>query len=305
MDLHILIVVDNFDHIHGTMLDDISFVANFPNLMYFETFPNSISDYSALDNCKEIVDLNVGWTPVKDITHLKNFPKLERMVVTRTKISQEDYKTLCEIYPNARIVNTGSEPVTNGWRTHPRYKAMIQMIRNNYWDDLFRTEAELEEVKRRNMLVINDVRYYGTPYIQEMQTETPEQGEEFEPYKMTDKYGRTYSFEKVIEFSVDPGNIPVDNKTSNFGAVGKAYSKDTGNGKILVQMDDGKYRWFYRNEVLARTLIEKLDEDGFVKEEYKRENVERRVAEEKAKLGEKDDDKESSDKDDDSKESAD
>ena len=154
------------------------------------------------------------------------------------------------------------------------------------------------------MLVINDVRYYGTPYIQEMQTETPEQGEEFEPYKMTDKYGRTYSFEKVIEFSVDPGNIPVDNKTSNFGAVGKAYSKDTGNGKILVQMDDGKYRWFYRNEVLARTLIEKLDEDGFVKEEYKRENVERRVAEEKAKLGEKDD-KESSDKDDDSKESAD
>lgn len=305
MDLHILIVVDNFDHIHGTMLDDISFVADFPNLMYLETFPDSVSDYSPLENCKEIVDLNIGWTPVKEITHLKNFPKLERMVVTRTKISQEDYKTLCEIYPNARIVNTGSEPVTNGWRTHPRYKAMIQMIRNNYWDDLFRTEAELEEVKRRNMLVINGVRYYGTPYIQEMQTETPEQGEEFEPYKMTDKYGRTYSFEKVIEFSVDPGTIPVDNKTSNFGAVGKAYSKDTGNGKILVQMDDGKYRWFYRNEVLARTLIEKLDEDGFVKEEYKRENVERRVAEEKAKLGEKDDDKESSDKDDDSKESAD
>ena len=93
MDLHILIVVDNFDHIHGTMLDDISFVADFPNLMYLETFPDSVSDYSPLENCKEIVDLNIGWTPVKEITHLKNFPKLERMVVTRTKISQEDYKT--------------------------------------------------------------------------------------------------------------------------------------------------------------------------------------------------------------------
>ncbi|MBO4280301.1 MAG: hypothetical protein J5872_00445 [Lachnospiraceae bacterium] len=284
MDLHILIVVDNFDHIHGTMLDDISFVANFKNLMYFETFPDSVSDYSALENCKEIVDLNIGWTPVKEITHLKNFPKLERMVVTNTKISKEDYEELCRIYPNARIVNTGSEPVTNGWRTHPRYKAMIQMIRNNYWDDLFRTEAELEEVKSRNLLVVNDCRYYGTPYIQEMKTETPVQGEEFTSYKMTDKYGNSYTFEKTIESSVGAGNIPTENRTSNFGAVGNAYSKDTGNGKILVLMEDGKYHWFYRNEVLARTLIEKLDENGYVKEEYSRENVERRVAMENGEL---------------------
>ena len=285
MDLHILIVVDNFDHIHGTMLDDISFVANFKNLMYFETFPDSVSDYSALENCKEIVDLNIGWTPVKEITHLKNFPKLERMVVTNTKISKEDYEELCRIYPNARIVNTGSEPVTNGWRTHPRYKAMIQMIRNNYWDDLFRTEAELEEVKSRNLLVVNDCRYYGTPYIQEMKTETPVQGEEFTSYKMTDKYGNSYTFEKTIESSVGAGNIPSENRSSNFGAVGNAYSKDTGNGKILVLMEDGKYHWFYRNEVLARTLIEKLDENGYVKEEYSRENVERRAAMEKGEHG--------------------
>ena len=285
MDLHILIVVDNFDHNKGTMLDDISFVANFKNLMYFETFPNSISDYSALDNCKEIVDLNIGWTPVKEITHLKNFPKLERMVVTNTKISKEDYEALCRIYPNARIVNVGKEPVTNGWRSHPRYTAMIQMIRNNYWDDLFRTEAELEEVKSRNLLIANDCRYYGTPYIQEMQTETPVQSGEFTSYKMTDKYGRTYTFEKTIESSVGAGNIPTENRSSNFGAVGNAYSKDTGNGKILVLMEDGKYHWFYRNEVLARTLIEKLDENGYVKEEYSRENVERRAAMEKGEHG--------------------
>ena len=283
MDLHILIVVDNFDHIHGKMLSDISFVANFPNLMYFETFPDSVSDYSALDNCKEIVDLNIGWTPVKEITHLKNFPKLERMVITNTKISKADYEELCRIYPNARIVNVGKEPVTNGWRSHPRYKAMINMIKNNYWDDLFRTEAELEEVKGRNLLIANDCRYYGTPYVQEMVTETPVQGEEVTSYKMTDKYGKTYTFEKTIEASVGAGNIPTENQTSNFGAVGKAYSKDNQTGKILVLMDDGKYHWFYRNEVLARTLIEKLDENGHVKEEYTRENVERRVAEEKAK----------------------
>ena len=79
--------------------------------MYLETFPDSVSDYSPLENCKEIVDLNIGWTPVKEITHLKNFPKLERMVVTRTKISQEDYKTLCEISESrARIVKVFIAP---------------------------------------------------------------------------------------------------------------------------------------------------------------------------------------------------
>ncbi|MCQ2525914.1 MAG: hypothetical protein MJ130_04040, partial [Lachnospiraceae bacterium] len=101
-------------------------------------------------------------------------------------------------------------------------------------------------------------------------------------YTATDKYGRSFTFENQIATTVGAGNIPKEDNECNFDAVGSVYSTDTGDGKILVLMADGQYHWFYRNEVLARILIEKLDENGELKEEYTREAVEERVAAERA-----------------------
>ena len=309
MDLHILITVDSFNRKEGHYLDDLSVAANYKNLMYLETFVGRISDTSFLKDLKEIVDLNLSYNPISDTTYMKDFPKIERFVLQSTQISNADYQELVELYPNAKVYNYGSGSVDQGWRSHPRYFAMIDMYRNNYWNDLFRTDAELAELATRDLLVIDGKRYYGTSYVQEMAepeeeaveetaedatTDTTEVAdadaevaeeeavEEFVPYELTDKYGNTYSFNTTIGNSVGKGSIPAENNECNFNAVGNAYSKDTGNGRILVLMEDGKYHWFYRNEVVARILNEKLDEEGELKPEYFRDKVQERVDAERA-----------------------
>ena len=345
MDLHILITVDSFNRVENHKFDSLDVVVNFPNLMYLETFVGAIKDTECLKDCKEMVDLNLSYNPISDITYLKDFPKLERFVIESTNISYSDYQELCECYPDITIYYTGSGSVDHGWRSHPRYFAMIDMFRNDYWNDLFRTEAELEDVAQKDLLVIDGVRYYGTPYVDEITIDVPEveeeEGEaaesdttadgtdsasedgsaaeggteeatddsssdsdansdtevsdgaeseepeedpyiEVEAFTATDKYGRTFTFEKAIQTTVGAGNIPQENEECNFNAVGNVYSTDTGDGKILVLMEDGQYHWFYKNEVLARLLIEKLDETGEIKPEYTREAVEERVAIERA-----------------------
>ena len=52
-------------------------------------------------------------------------------------ISEEDVQRLRERYPNATIVNHGYGSVDQGWRTHDRYYAMIDMYHNNYLSELF------------------------------------------------------------------------------------------------------------------------------------------------------------------------
>ena len=282
-DLHILIVVDNWNGAKRVMFDDLTVANSFKNLMYLETFPNSdFVDYSFLKNTKEIRDLNISYTHVSNISYLENLPKLERLWIEHTWFSAEDIQKLREMYPNVKIVSEGKGSVDQGWRNHPRYKAMIDMFRHNYWNDLFRTDDELAEVAGRNLLIVNGTRYYGTPYIQQLRYKNLTGDEE--SFELSDMYGKTYTFSKRIESSVGAGNIPTENNSSNFGAVGNVISNDRGDGRILVLMEDGEYHWFYKNEVLARILIEKLDENGELKEEYTRENVERRIEIEKAEL---------------------
>lgn len=345
MDIHILITVDSFNRVENHKFDSLDVVRNFPNLMYLETFVGAITDTECLKDCKEMVDLNLSYNPISDITYLKDFPKLERFVIENTRISYADYQELCACYPDITIYYTGSGSVDHGWRSHPRYFAMIDMFRKDYWNDLFRTEAELEDVAKLDMVVIDGVRYYGTSYVDEITIDVPEveesedgeasddgtenadtasdnaenissdtaentgandttgadtstdtaadgaEGEEVpeedpyievEAFTATDKYGRSFTFEKAIQTTVGAGNIPKENEECNFDAIGNVYSTDTGDGKILVLMADGQYHWFYKNEVLARILIEKLDADGELKEEYTREKVEERVAIERA-----------------------
>lgn len=247
MNMHILITVDSYNRVEQHKFNDISVISNFPNLMYLEIFVGAVTDTSAIAGCKEMVDLNISYNPISTIEDITDLPHLERLTIESTNISYADYQKLCEIYPNAKICYYGSGSVDNGWRGHKRYFAMIDMFRNNYWNDLFRTEAELEDVASYDMVVLDGERYYGTPYISD--------------------YDPRLGFDGALFTSVGENNIPTEDKECNFDGIGSAYKIIKEGEVIVVYEKDGKLHYFYRNEVLARLLCEKLDENGVIRSE--------------------------------------
>ncbi|MGN0375140.1 MAG: leucine-rich repeat domain-containing protein, partial [Butyrivibrio sp.] len=142
-ELRVLILVDN--RVGDTAehyISDLSMLRYCPKLMYLEFFVGDVSDISVLGELKEMVDLNISYNPISDVTPLLNFPKLERLYLEHTNLTEEDYALLKETYPDAYIVYYGEGSVDQGWRTHERYYAMIDMFRNNYVHDLFKYEGQ-------------------------------------------------------------------------------------------------------------------------------------------------------------------
>ncbi len=124
-ELRLLILADN-------ELTDLSPLAKLPHLHYLEFFVNSVTDLTPLASCKQLVDLNISYNHgLSDITPLLDLPKLERLWLESTAVSQADVDLLRATYPNATIINYGSGSIDQGWRTHERYYAMMDMWLNH------------------------------------------------------------------------------------------------------------------------------------------------------------------------------
>lgn len=94
-DLRILILVDNWDgDTSDHYLSDLSYVKYCKKLMYLEFFVGDVTDLSVLADLNEMVDLNISYNPVSDITPLLNYPKLERLFLEHTNVSEADYELL-------------------------------------------------------------------------------------------------------------------------------------------------------------------------------------------------------------------
>lgn len=132
--LRLLILADN-------KISDIKPLKKLKHLHYLELFMNNIKDISPLKHCKELVDLNLAHIgPLYDFSPLlKNkFPLLERLWIENSGGTAKYYPLLKSKYPNIRIVHTGYGSTHSGWRTHPRYYAMIDMFyKRDYISDLF------------------------------------------------------------------------------------------------------------------------------------------------------------------------
>lgn len=129
--LRVLILADN-------KIKDISPLANLKHLHYLELFMNDITEATALESCKELVDLNISFNyHFSDIQPILNLPLLERLWLISDNISAESYRIIREKYPNVKLVTTGTGSTNSGWRTHERYYSMIDMYRNNYISDEF------------------------------------------------------------------------------------------------------------------------------------------------------------------------
>ena len=123
-ELRILILADN-------QVSDLTPVAKMKHLHYIELFVNShkLCDLSPLASCKELVDANVSYLyNVRDISPLYDLPLLERIWFEHTPISADQVNTLREKHPDATIINQGTGSIDQGWRTHERYFAMLNMF---------------------------------------------------------------------------------------------------------------------------------------------------------------------------------
>lgn len=138
-DLRILIVADN-------KITDLSPLANLPHLHYLEFFMNRVEDLTPLAQCRELVDLNISYNRrLSDITPILDLPILERLWMVSVAVPQADIALLRETYPNTEISTWGSGSTDQGWRTHARYFAMIDMFyKRNYISEEFSKYDDME-----------------------------------------------------------------------------------------------------------------------------------------------------------------
>lgn len=132
--LRLLILADN-------QISDITPIRKLKHLHYLELFMNNIKDISPLVSCTEMVDLNLAHIgPLRDFSPIINnkFPLLERLCIQNSGGTSKYYNSIKNTYPNVKIVHTGYGSTHSGWRTHPRYYAMIDMFnKRNYISELF------------------------------------------------------------------------------------------------------------------------------------------------------------------------
>ena len=127
-DLELLIIADN-------EVTDITPIGQLKHLKYAELFKNSFSDLSALANCTELLDLNITWCPVTDLSPLDDIQTLERFWANMMrKLPEEQIGRFREKHPNTESYFYPSHAATvDGWRDHPRYKHYIWCFKNHQW----------------------------------------------------------------------------------------------------------------------------------------------------------------------------
>lgn len=126
VNLQVLILADN-------RISDLTPLSNLKKLKYLELFMNyRLVDIEPLNGLSELLDCNLCFTHVADLTPLYACTKLERIWLVGAHVNEKDLQDIRQVFPNANIVyhETGGS-TADGWREHPRYDAYIQMFRTN------------------------------------------------------------------------------------------------------------------------------------------------------------------------------
>ncbi|MDO5564369.1 MAG: leucine-rich repeat domain-containing protein [Eubacteriales bacterium] len=123
----------------GNQIKDISPIKKLKHLKYLELFKNDIVDLQPLKELNELVDLNICYNlNLENIEPILNLPNIERLWIGHCKFSDEAIKSAYDSYPNATIALDGEGSTYYGWREHPRYFAMRELLIFNKDSDLFK-----------------------------------------------------------------------------------------------------------------------------------------------------------------------
>ena len=118
----------------GNHITDISTLVGLPNLEYLELFNNRIEDFSPLAKLDKLIDLNLAFNQCENIEVLSDLKGLERLWLYHSNNRHDDkpidvtrVDALRAALPNCHIDHTHYS-TTGGWRTHPRYYVVFNML---------------------------------------------------------------------------------------------------------------------------------------------------------------------------------
>ena len=123
-------------------VEDISPLANCPDLEYLEIFSSRVSDLSPLANCTNLEHLNAGnLQDLHDITPLYGLTKLKRLYITMSDIPEEQQQKIQELIPDCEFQFGWIDPADKGpWRYDEngerveRYELLAQQIGYDTFD---------------------------------------------------------------------------------------------------------------------------------------------------------------------------
>ena len=126
--LKVLIVACNIE------LNDITPIGSLKELQYLELFKNDVHDISCLASCTELVDLNICFNRIKDLTPLYGLQKLRRLWLFNSNnysdsipVPAEAVRALRQALPGCKV-DPYSYSTEGGWREHPRYDTIYEMF---------------------------------------------------------------------------------------------------------------------------------------------------------------------------------
>ncbi len=131
-DLRVLIMADN-------RITDLSPLAECRNLEYVELFLNSFRDLTPLKDNPNLLDLNICFVDlsgspkeqVEDV--IISCKNLERCWLVGCGLSQERRDYLVENCPDVEFNFTEGGSTDGGWREHPRYDILHEMMRTRVY----------------------------------------------------------------------------------------------------------------------------------------------------------------------------
>jgi len=112
-------------------LKDISALSNCKELVFLELLNTSIKDYTPIQGCTALEDLNLGFTyadpePIMEMTWLKNLWFIGRMSIK---------SKLVQALPDTYVFISNTDSATRGgWRKLPNYYAMRDALGMHYMD---------------------------------------------------------------------------------------------------------------------------------------------------------------------------
>ena len=100
-------------------------------------FRNEIEDVTPLAELEHVLDLNLVFNYITDLSPLERMTSLERLWVNHynhynvdTPMDQEMLARLKAALPETLVDTTAKSPTGNNWRKHPRYNSIARMFRN-------------------------------------------------------------------------------------------------------------------------------------------------------------------------------
>lgn len=121
--LRVLILADN-------KISDISPLAGLEDLEYVELFLNrKIRDFTPLANKEKLVDLNIYYCPIQDVSPLMTCANLKRLWLGECGLDNGQIGKLRKALPDCRINARGSSATGEGWREHKHYEVLKKMYK--------------------------------------------------------------------------------------------------------------------------------------------------------------------------------